>query len=247
MRGEENMAEYLYETHLHTAQSSACGSVSGADMADYYKSLGYAGIFVTDHFLNGNTTADASLPYAERIEIFCSGYESAKARGDKIGLTVLFGVEYSHVHGNHFLLYGIDKAFLLAHPEIMTVGMSEVCDLVHSVGGIVIQAHPFREAAYVTEFCLLPHRCDGIEIFNACNIPEANAMARLYAEHYALPFTAGSDIHHKPFQKPLGSVISSEKIRDEKEYIRLFREGKISPRRVILSDDGMTRVREEEV
>lgn len=241
------MSEYLYETHLHTKQGSACGSVSGADMADYYKSLGYDGIFVTDHFLNGNCTADASLPYEKRIEIFCSGYESAKARGDEIGLSVFFGVEYSHVHGNHFLLYGIDKAFLLAHPEILSIGMREVCDLVHSVGGIVIQAHPFREAAYVTEFCLLPHSCDGVEIFNACNTPEANVMARLYAEHYALPLSAGSDIHHKPFSGALGSVASKEKIHGEKDFIRLFREGKIFPRRVILSEDGLTRLREEKL
>ena len=241
------MAEYLYEVHLHTSDASACGSVPGADMADYYKSLGYDGIFVTDHFLNGNTTADASLPYAERIEIFCSGYENAKKRGDEIGLSVFFGVEYSHVHGNHFLLYGIDKAFLLAHPEILTIGMREVCSLVHSVGGTVVQAHPFREAQYVTEYCLLPHSCDAIEVFNACNTPEANEMARLYAAHYGLPFSAGSDIHHKPFAKPLGSVVCTEKIQKEKDMARLFREGKMSPCRTILSPDGLSRIRVEKI
>lgn len=241
------MSEFLYEMHLHTAEASACGSVSGADMADYYKALGYDGLFVTDHFLNGNTTADASLPYEKRIEIFCSGYESAKKRGDEIGLSVFFGVEYSHVHGNHYLLYGIDKAFLLEHPEILTIKMCEVCDLVHSVGGAVVQAHPFREAYYVTEFCLLPHRCDGVEVYNASNTPDANEMARLYAAHYGLPFTAGSDIHHKPFSGALGSVVTDEKIRDEKDFVRLLHEGKISPRRTVLSEDGYRRVRVETI
>ena len=81
---------YLYETHLHTAQASACGHSKGADYISFYKEKGYTGIIVTDHFLNGNTSVPASLPWEERINLFCQGYEDAKKEGDKQGLQVFF-------------------------------------------------------------------------------------------------------------------------------------------------------------
>ena len=68
---------YLYETHLHTAQASACGRSSGAEHVRYYQSLGYTGIFVTDHFFGGNTCVPRDLPWEERIDLFCRGYEDA--------------------------------------------------------------------------------------------------------------------------------------------------------------------------
>ena len=41
---------YRYDLHVHTAEGSKCGHSSGAEMADFYKAKGYAGIVVTDHF-----------------------------------------------------------------------------------------------------------------------------------------------------------------------------------------------------
>ena len=52
---------YLYDTHVHTSEGSACGQNTGAEMARAYQKAGYAGIVVTDHFFYGNTEADRSL------------------------------------------------------------------------------------------------------------------------------------------------------------------------------------------
>ena len=93
---------YKYETHMHTAESSACGRFCAREMVQAYKAAGYAGIFVTDHFFNGNCTVDRRLPWADKVELFCKGYENAKAEGDKIGLDVFFGFEYC-VEGADFL------------------------------------------------------------------------------------------------------------------------------------------------
>ena len=41
---------YLYETHMHTSEASACAGSTGAQMARAYKEAGYTGIIVTDHF-----------------------------------------------------------------------------------------------------------------------------------------------------------------------------------------------------
>lgn len=68
-----------YETHLHTCQSSKCGRSTGAEHARYYKSIGYTGIIVTDHFFGGNTAAPREGNWEDRVNAFCRGYEDAKA------------------------------------------------------------------------------------------------------------------------------------------------------------------------
>ena len=111
------MSVYKYETHLHTSQGSACGCCSGAEQVENLKRLGYDGCFVTDHFFTGNTAIDRSLPWREKVELFCQGYEEAKKRGDELGLSVFFGWEYAYAE-TEFLTYGLDKEFLHAHPEL---------------------------------------------------------------------------------------------------------------------------------
>ena len=108
---------YLYETHMHTSEASACAGSTGAQMARAYKEAGYTGIIVTDHFFYGNTSVDRSLPWEEWVRRFCLGYEHAKAEGKRIGLSVFFGWEACY-EGTEFLVYGLDQAWLLAHPQI---------------------------------------------------------------------------------------------------------------------------------
>ena len=68
---------YKYETHMHTSEGSACGKSTAAEMVRSYKEQGYTGIFVTDHFFNGNCAVDRSLNWEEKIDLFCRGYENA--------------------------------------------------------------------------------------------------------------------------------------------------------------------------
>ena len=42
------MKKYLYETHLHTKESSKCGLVPAAEMVRKYRNAGYTGIVITD-------------------------------------------------------------------------------------------------------------------------------------------------------------------------------------------------------
>lgn len=41
---------YIYETHMHTSEASDCAECTAVQMADKYKSEGYTGIIITDHF-----------------------------------------------------------------------------------------------------------------------------------------------------------------------------------------------------
>ena len=45
---------FLYETHLHTLPVSRCGHYSVRENLEFYKSLGYEGVFITNHFIDGN-------------------------------------------------------------------------------------------------------------------------------------------------------------------------------------------------
>lgn len=47
--------------------------------------------------------------------------------------------------GIDFLIYGLDKAWYLAHPEIMNMKKKEELLYFMAHGALVIHAHPFRE------------------------------------------------------------------------------------------------------
>lgn len=208
---------YLYETHLHTCQGSACGKSTGAEHARFYSDLGYAGIIVTDHFTGGNTAVPRLLPWRERVELFCAGYEDALAEGQKRGLAVFFGWEQNY-DGDEYLVYGPDKAWLLAHPDIEHWTRAKQLEEIHRAGGAVIQAHPFRERDYIKYVLLGLKYCDGIEVANTGNRPVDDLRARAYADAYGLLTTAGSDNHHSAnavpeklmgvaVETPLGSAL----------------------------------------
>ena len=212
-----------YETHCHTAEASACASASGPEQARFYKERGFMGIIVTDHFLNGNTRAPADLPWKERVDILCSGYENAKRVGDKIGLDVFFGWEYAY-RGADFLTYGLDRQWLLEHPEVMELSPNDYFDLVHSAGGFISHAHPFREDWYIDHIHLFPRKCDGCEIINSCRKQFENDMAKHYADSYDLIYTAGSD-NHSAKQARLSGIETEEPIRDMKHFIEILLSG----------------------
>ena len=79
---------YLYETHLHTYPVSKCGRATVREALEFYKREGYAGVFITNHFIDGNINIDISLPYEERIRFFFSDYEDGVEIGKEIGLPV---------------------------------------------------------------------------------------------------------------------------------------------------------------
>lgn len=193
---------YLYETHMHTSEASACAHNTGSEMAEAYAAAGYTGIIITDHFVGGNTAVDRNLPWTEWVERYCLGYEHAKEAGERLGLQVFFGWE-AGFWGTEFLVYGLDKEWLLNHPEIQDVTVEEQMDLVHAGGGIISHAHPFREASYIPEIRLYPKFVDAVEGLNASHSgaklahvhPEYNDRAIVYAREYGLPMTAGSDQH----------------------------------------------------
>ena len=219
---------YRYETHLHTFPVSKCARAETRETLEFYKNEGYAGVFITNHFLDGNINIDRSLPYEERIEFYFSTHEEAKMIGEDIGISVFFGIESSY-RGTDFLIYGLEKEWFLEHPEIEEMKKSDFLKLAADSGALIIQAHPYREAPYIDHIRLFPRYVHGVEIYNASMSAETNEMARIYAEHYGLIKFAGSDNHRGGAQMRFGGMESSTPIVSERDFIERVLSGDIQP------------------
>lgn len=215
---------YLYETHCHESVVSKCATVTPKQLVDIYISNGYSGAVVTDHFLNGNNVLKASdASWEEKIETMFSGYEQAKAYGDKLGFTVMFGFEYTAPSRADFLIYGISKQWLLENASLLEWDFVDFADRVHEAGGIIVHAHPFREAGSFLQ--LSPRQCDGVEIYNAANWQEEyNTRAKYYAESYGLKPLSGSDFHHIT-QKEFGGICTDFPIGSTEEFVQTVKSG----------------------
>ena len=189
---------FRYETHMHTAETSACASARGSEQARRYKDEGYDGIIITDHFFNGNCHQfiKECKDWEQKVDLFMSGYEAAREEGEKIGLKVFFGFEYCY-EGADLLTYGLDREWLIQHPECMTVSVFDYSKMVHEAGGVLVHAHPFREAGYLREIRLVPQWIDGVEVFNCGNSDDRyNDRADHFADWYGFVKTGGTDNHH---------------------------------------------------
>ena len=223
--GIHPMSQFLYETHMHTSQASACGKSPGRDYIQRYIDAGYAGIIITDHFFRGNCGVDPTLPWKERVRRFCSGFEDAREEGEKRRFPVFFGWEERY-DGDEFLIYGLDQAWMLEHPEMERWTRGEQFEQVHSAGGCVVQAHPFRERSYIHTIHLSTGCVDAVEGVNSDNSAECNGMGLRYAALLGLPVTAGSDNHCAETMKPelLSGVVFDHPLTDVHDYVRAIRQ-----------------------
>lgn len=222
------MPPYRYETHLHTYPVSKCARATVRETLECYKNLGYAGVFLTNHFIDGNINMDKSLPFEEKINFYCSDYEEALPIGRELGIDVFFGFESSY-KGTDFLVYGLDKAWLLAHPELEGMKKSEMLPFLAEHGALVIHAHPFREAIYIDHIRLFPRAVHGVEVYNACRTDFENEMAAQYAKNYGLLPFAGTDNHRGGAQTCFGGMQADTPLVDEADFVRRVKNGEMTP------------------
>ena len=215
---------YRYETHLHTYPVSRCAKIGVEENLAFYKEMGYDGVFITNHFLDGNANLDGQYSYEDGIRFFFSDYEKGVEIGKKLGIKVFSGVELSY-KGTDFLIYGLDKEWFLAHPEIMEMDKRAELRLMMESGALVIHAHPYREAAYIDHIRLYPRDVHGVEILNTCRRKLENKMAEIYGENYGLIPFAGSDNHMGAALKNLTGVCCEEPILDEQDFVRKVKNG----------------------
>ncbi len=220
------MYHYKYETHLHTREASACADSAAVDYIPAYLDAGFSGIIVTDHFFDGNTSISPRYRWDERVRRFMRGYKIAKAAGDRAGLSVFLGWEACFGE-DEYLIYGLTEEWLLDNPDVLDWDHATLFQEVDRHGGLMVQAHPFRERYWNTGIFLHPYASHGVEVVNGANDLAHDQRARLYAEEYNLLMTSGTDIHHTSrvtrntrgmaFAEPLASIeefISAVKSRE---------------------------------
>lgn len=215
---------YKYETHLHTAPVSKCAKASARETLEFYKEQGYDGVFITNHFLDGNINIDRSESYENKINFYFSDYEDGVEIGREIGLKVFMGIETSY-GGTDFLIYGLGKEWFLANPQVMDMPMKKKLELMAENGAFVVQAHPFRERDYIDHIRLFPRSVHAVEVINTSNTDFSNKMSKLYADMYQLPQVAGSDNHTGGNMKHLAGVETEDPINCEADYARMVKDG----------------------
>ena len=217
---------FRYETHLHTSPASICGKKTVRENLEFYKSIGYDGVFITNHFLDGNFSGNRNpeLSYEDKVRLYNADYEEAVKIGKEIGIRVFYGAEISY-GGTDFLIYGLKPEWWLSHPEVMKMKKSEELPYLMSFGAFVVQAHPYREAHYIDHIRLFPRCVHGVEVFNACRTELENKMAEYYAEQYGLLRFAGSDNHRAEELMILAGMESDTPIKDEDDFIARVKNG----------------------
>jgi hypothetical protein len=195
---------HRYELHCHTAEGSKCSTVPAVDLIEMYKRNGYSGVFITDHF-SGMTTVPNETSWEDRVGFWYGIHTKAKQAGDKAGISVFPGMEYSPVpdvkhftggSGADFIILNISREWLLDNRDAFSGSSRDQLKKIRDAGGFVIHAHPFKEASYIEYMKLIPRSVDAVEVINAgCNDSENN-NALGYARAYGLLEAAGSDCHN---------------------------------------------------
>ena len=187
---------YKYEMHVHTCPCSG----GGKDIREHIDDLiakGYTGMVVTNHFYAGDNRIDRELPWREFVDAYRQDYLYGLEYAKTVGFDLLFGLEENVGYGREILLYGITPELIESHPELKRASAEKYAEVVHTAGGLVYQAHPYRARDYIRN--PFPLECldllDGIEVYNAGNEPEWNESARILAEERGIACIAGSDGH----------------------------------------------------
>jgi hypothetical protein len=190
------MSTFLIDPHVHTSEVSACGHVPAALLVELYKQAGYDGIIITDHYNRpffSRAAGRSPEEWRRRLEAYLAGYRKARLRGEAIGLEVFLGAELKFAGlANDYLVYGLDEAFLLAHPGLQSLNLESFRGLVGNQEVLIVQAHPFRPGNSPAPARLL----DGVETCNGNPRHDSrNDRAVRFARENRLLATSGSDTH----------------------------------------------------
>jgi hypothetical protein len=189
-----------------------------------YIELGYNGLILTDHINHSTFRKAPKASWDEKMTYYLTSYQIACETAASVDpdFKVLLGAEL-RLDGldNDYLLFGVDEAFLRAHPDLMKMDFAQMADCVHEAGLVLVHAHPFREDMTIVDWTKL----DGVEVFNGNPGHESNnPIAEAWAERHGLLKTSGND-YHGSFGEKLGGIRTAEPIRDNAHLVELLKSG----------------------
>ncbi len=208
----------LIDLHAHTSGISQCCRIAADEVMKTATDAGIDGLVLTNHYQKSYVGDGGAAEFAER---YIEEYFYAEECGRREGIRVYRGIElstelYPHVH---ILIYGVDDDFIRRNPEMFDYTQKELYKKVKENGGIMIQAHPFRNGTTVLDTDYL----DGIEI--NCHPLYKNSYSdeilRIAAEN-SLTVTCGGDYHADTYRPKCGVYLPDDikGIKDLTEYLK---------------------------
>ena len=223
---------FRYEMHLHSSVCSKCGRQTMEEIVAELKRKGLNGAVITNHFYHGNTAVERSLPWPEFVKAYLDDYLYGEKLAEEAGIRLLFGIEegISDDPGKEVLIYGVSAEAVAAREELRGSDLKMLSDFVRSSGGVLLQAHPFRDRGYIPDPNTPPRTelIDGTEFFNAQNSPESNEKSVLFAgKHPDMIHIVGSDAH---WPEIIGETFieTEEEITDTAVLVRTLKEKKFT-------------------
>ena len=217
---------YRYELHAHTCECDRDAHLSAKELVHLYKDAGYDGMVITDHYIERFYTIwfpeeVEGLSHEQQVARWLKGFRTARDEGRKIGFTVLPGAEVRfNGYPNDYLLYGLNEEFFFSVPRLNELkNLDELLALMPEKA-CVVQAHPFRDDMVVAN----SRGLFGIEVFNGGTEKIRNDMAEMFAAHYGLAMTSGSDIHD-PSRLAKGGIITERRICTPEDLSAVLRSG----------------------
>ena len=207
----------LIDLHAHSSGISKCCRIPIEQVIEEAKRVGLDGIVLTNHYQK-NYVTDGDYPaFAAR---YIAEYEYAAELVKDSDFRIFFGIEVTmEKHpGVHMLIYGVEPAFLTAHPTLFDYTQEELYYLVCEVGGFLVQAHPMRRQNRLLDTRFL----DGIEI--SCHpLYEGTHIAELIpiAEKAGLILTAGGDFHADTHRARCGVYLDNN-VKTAREFAEYF-------------------------
>ena len=183
-----NNGRIKLEAHAHTKEVSECGWLSAEVLVKKLVGQGYGAVVITDHFLPGERNT------REAREAFLDGWRAAKETGDKLGITVLPGMEIRFKdRPEDYLVYGMEEADFADLPDdACEMGLNGFFEVAQAHGWRIYQAHPFRKGHMPAHTAFI----HGMETFNGNPRHNSqNRMAAKFATLHNLSTVAGSDAH----------------------------------------------------
>ncbi len=210
-----------FDIHVHTRQFSDCSFINPEEVIPRALAARLDGLALTEH---GTRWPDEP-------------FEALRRQAEANGLVLINGQEIYTTDARNkmegeFLVFGID------HSLTGSYSARQLVEVVHSEGGILIAAHPYklsrngRTHYYGAGDGLYHLAVDGLELHHPDHGESALRKARKAMEVLGIPGTGGSDAH-KPFAIGTFVTLFDAAVRNETDFIREIRLGNVRGERRI--------------
>lgn len=210
-KNEIRGVKMLFDLHAHSSGISTCCKADAPQILETAKQKGIDGVVLTNHYHKDyiRVTGETVLHFVDR---YIEEYHYAREWGESIGVKVFYGIEVTMEYNIyvHMLVYGVDTDFLKRHSNLWDLSQKELYQTVKEEGGVLVQAHPFRNGTTVADTRYL----DGVEI--NCHPKYNNSYAaelEEIAKENNLIVTCGGDYHNDDYRPECGMYLP-DSIRD---------------------------------